>query len=1374
MDASSDSQPAPPPASADDMLGTILGYLNFSSGRPDVGVQRAFNQWWSGLEAIGAWSNLRDRLLEGLADRRGTSPAFSDCRQAEAVVTLAFDECLPAYRAHHADLLAHLADEDFQHPFFAVRVCEAVLSQGGPWDERDRIASGALDQLNDFLGYRPLPVLENGRQMQPYPHERFRPIPLYIRGAGVGAGKYRALLERTIRFFQETPEDILRESHFDLARMDELALDVRAHDHSHPMNKRTNYMFGEWDPHLIDNKGYYRRFVVRQIILDLLLEWMHDCDDVPQEELLFDASAALCGTMLMASAVSGAGPDTHDSEVTLTSLLPRIARQRDTFYERLLQDVRGDRARRLRREAKLTQQPFGHVRQQLNMRLASYGARQVQYQHLAQLFARMGFAEESRRQAERIPAPSIRFECEMNWRITAAHFDVDRGRLEDVRRHIEEVEELLERGIQCGAIVDPWNILGFQDLFPLFHSREDSIVDLRVEQLLGLMERIFSLYSRALGEAAARGDEPLCHTLTERFRQLAEHWDRYGSTTVASLPYVSGEESFQSAQQVSGALAEWRKAGEAAGDISFWRERVDQFQSAKAYALIVEALLQKGDHVAARGLLMHWLSQADEVGLESGEHSLFSLLVRWMQMVGQPDVERGSADDVWPAIRRLFDYLEANAGDYGTVPRLSSATGATAAPSEENAPLEWPEEPDDEEDNLYEAAYDNVVYRDSADDGLVGDTIDDAPASGDTEFALINRFFEPRLKFLNTLAQLWQMAAAALLAPANQEGRGKRALPKIDAERTDVIVSWADHVERLQRDLDTQIIAVWRHELPWYGDQWGGDGEYGVGLQEKFDLLHAMIATSISCRNASRCLLACVPDSACRDISLPADERLMVQLFRAMFRRDAAEARRLLPRLRRQLSRRPLLYVPLENGGHPDKVQATRYLLSNLRFLLSQLPQAGLLKEAWGLLQTAFRMERASRPGGGTAVTEFDRLFRTALHSSLQAVIGHRRAPTDVRCAPDSTSVRGTFSREASAFTDEEMIEFVGEIVERYLDLWLKHSATTRLSSVEKLEEESTWRDVKDFIAEYGADLFNARMLLPPGKIRAILHHGVERFLDELVEQQDPLTPLRLVEDLDSGAVDRDYVVDCLELIYEALMDGLERFLEYKTTTTQSDYGEMFYCLLDFLRLEAAYERDAWNLAPVGIAHELLAGPEKSEAAMIWEKLFAEKTGNKAERHLSHLEALEKRHGMRLPSVSDRLNERFIKPLAVNRMLALVGPAMQDARQGRIPSRSFELLRDEIEEYVHSTNGSGLDVPDWMHSLARAVEKEDCYTAAASYQSETEFHLPRVPLSPRQIRQQLRSWNETGSKKKSSPSRKRGGKKKPGGKGKHPKGSSPD
>src|SRR5205807_8648885 len=144
-------------------------------------------------------------------------------------------------------------------------------------------------------------------------------------------------------------------------------------------------------------------------------------------------------TMLMASSVSGSGPDTHDSNVSLTSLLPKIARQRDAFYARLLQTMTGKHAERLRREAQVVQQPFGRIRQHLNLYLAHYGCRQMQRWHLAHLFARMGYPEASREQALIIPSTAARFKTEIQWRITSAHRHLNDGQLKQAADLLPEM-----------------------------------------------------------------------------------------------------------------------------------------------------------------------------------------------------------------------------------------------------------------------------------------------------------------------------------------------------------------------------------------------------------------------------------------------------------------------------------------------------------------------------------------------------------------------------------------------------------------------------------------------------------------------------------------------------------------------------------------------------------------------------------------------------------------------------------------------------------------------------------------------------------------------------------------------------------------------
>src|SRR5207248_4003173 len=104
---------------------------------------------------------------------------------------------------------------------------------------------------------------------------------------------------------------------------------------------------------------------------------------------------------------------------------------------------------------------------------------------------------------------------------------VERGELAEAARLLPEVEELLTRGIDCGALADPWNVLGFQGLFPVFTSREDAVRDQRVHELVGAVERLFTLHARVLSEAAARGDKSLVESVSAGMTQLATWWDRF-------------------------------------------------------------------------------------------------------------------------------------------------------------------------------------------------------------------------------------------------------------------------------------------------------------------------------------------------------------------------------------------------------------------------------------------------------------------------------------------------------------------------------------------------------------------------------------------------------------------------------------------------------------------------------------------------------------------------------------------------------------------------------------------------------------------------------------------------------------------------------
>ena len=114
----------------------------------------------------------------------------------------------------------------------------------------------------------------------------------------------------------------------------------------------------------------------------------------------------------------------------------------------------------------------------------------------------------------------MRFGTEIRIRQTEVGFAADRGRVTETVPLLQEVEDLLRRGIDCGALIDPWNILGYQGLFPIFPGREDTVRDPRAEELIHTVGRQFDLYARLIAAAAVAGD-------TETRDRLARTDDRF-------------------------------------------------------------------------------------------------------------------------------------------------------------------------------------------------------------------------------------------------------------------------------------------------------------------------------------------------------------------------------------------------------------------------------------------------------------------------------------------------------------------------------------------------------------------------------------------------------------------------------------------------------------------------------------------------------------------------------------------------------------------------------------------------------------------------------------------------------------------------------
>ncbi|HLJ93099.1 MAG TPA: hypothetical protein VKU02_07895, partial [Gemmataceae bacterium] len=391
-----------------------------------------------------------------------------------------------------------------------------------------------------------------------------------------------------------------------------------------------------------------------------------------------------------------------------------------------------------------------------------------------------------------------------------------------------------------------------------------------------------------------------------------------------------------------------------------------------------------------------------------------------------------------------------------------------------------------------------------------------------------------------------------------------------------------------------------------------------------------------------------------------------------------------------------------------------------LRAVLTNLPRLGLLRETYSLLKTARVMEQ-SHPPQGRRVTEFNHLFQSAYQAVVEAVV-------DSAGAADPVTGH-----------DQELVDLLETITRPFLTLWVEHSQTLQLSAVETIAGDEEWQALRAFVQQYGGDLFHAKFMTL-ANLRGILHRGVDAYLEYLRDNPDPLHPIALIEDLDQ-AMNREQAVRWLQCILQTLIENYEEYKDYNTTTPQSDYGQNLYLLLDFLRLKAAYERHSWRLRPLILAHEVLARRKRSDFAHSWEEAFTRLTHDLADQYLERLTQLERSHGMHLGTVADRLQERFVKPLALDRLCALIEPAMAEARTSG-EGLSFGRLEKELQVLTANPTGVGLDVPHWLRRLEQEVQRVRTGHTAIAVLAEGFLHVPKRALTVQELKQQVEDWEK--------------------------------
>ena len=138
----------------------------------------------------------------------------------------------------------------------------------------------------------------------------------------------------------------------------------------------------------------------------------------------------------------------------------------------------------------------------------------------------------------------------------------------------------------------------------------------------------------------------------------------------------------------------------------------------------------------------------------------------------------------------------------------------------------------------------------------------------------------------------------------------------------------------------------------------------------------------------------------------------------------------------------------------------------------------------------------------------------------------------------------------------------------------------------------------------------------------------------------------------------------------------------------------------------------------------------------MWRRALSERIAEEANRYVRQMTKLQTRYAMQLPTIADRINERFLRPLIIDRMRALVEPAVNDRSEN-----AFAILEDESSLLLKQPSGVGFEPPAWLLALEDEVRRVRRESRMVDEQRLFESLLPAVDLTIEEVQEQIDSWS---------------------------------
>jgi hypothetical protein len=112
---------------------------------------------------------------------------------------------------------------------------------------------------------------------------------------------------------------------------------------------------------------------------------------------------------------------------------------------------------------------------------------------------------------------------------------------------------------------------------------------------------------------------------------------------------------------------------------------------------------------------------------------------------------------------------------------------------------------------------------------------------------------------------------------------------------------------------------------------------------------------------------------------------------------------------------------------------------------------------------------------------------------------------------------------------------------------------------------------------------------------------------------------------------------------------------------------------------------------------------------------------------VERLAALERKHGVRLASIADRVGRPFAAALEQDELEALAAPAVRELLTGE-PEGAGAALETRAEQWLGVASGSGVELPEWLERLERVVQAS---LDGSDHEEDSPAGLPdAIPWKP--------------------------------------------